>query len=213
MIARFAPTEMRADVSKLSPGDRKALAKLIEASRILDDIFLKQLWSGNQALCESCGTIHSAFGKARLEYFWINKGPWSDLDDHAAFLPGVPPKKLPGANFYPEDMSREEFEAWAKTLSPAERRARRRLLHGDSPRRQPQLRMVPYSQEYEAISQNRRASSKKPPASPRTQPCKKFLLARAAAFRSERLLRKRSGLDGSGCAHRHHHRPLRNLQR
>jgi len=45
MIARFAPTELRADVSKLSPGDRKALGKLIEASRVLNDIFLQQMCS------------------------------------------------------------------------------------------------------------------------------------------------------------------------
>ena len=60
-------------------------------------------------------------GKERLHYFWLNKGPWSDLDGHAAFLPGVPERKPLGANFYPEDMTREEFEAWVKTLSAAER--------------------------------------------------------------------------------------------
>ena len=70
-------------------------------------------------------------GKARLDYFWLNKGPWSDLDDHAAFLPGAPPRKLPGANFYPEDMRREEFEAWAKTLPEAAAPRGRGILHGD----------------------------------------------------------------------------------
>ena len=53
-----------------------------------------------------------------MDYFWLNKGPWSDLDEHKAFLPGVPERKPPGAAFYPPDMTREEFEAWVKTLSP-----------------------------------------------------------------------------------------------
>ncbi len=50
MITRFKPTELRVDVSKLSPGDRQALPKLIEAARVFNDIFLTQMWSGNHAL-------------------------------------------------------------------------------------------------------------------------------------------------------------------
>src|SRR6266478_5178243 len=108
MTARFAPTELHADASKLSPGDRQALVKLIEASRVLNDIFLNQLWSGNQATYAKLKRDSTAWGKARLHYFWINKGPWSDLDDYQAFLPNVPPRKLPGANFYPADMAKKD---------------------------------------------------------------------------------------------------------
>src|SRR5437667_6419196 len=53
MIARFAPTELRVDTSALSAGDRRTLARLIEASQIVNDIFLTQLWSGNHALLQS----------------------------------------------------------------------------------------------------------------------------------------------------------------
>jgi hypothetical protein len=121
MIARFQPTPLRVDISKLSPGDRQALSKLIEAARVLNGIFLTQMWSGNHALYAKLRQDTTPLGKARLDYFWLNKSPWSEIDDHDAFLPGVPPKKLPGANFYPEDMTREEFEAWAKTLSKSDR--------------------------------------------------------------------------------------------
>jgi len=113
MIARFAPVELHADTSKLSAGDQKALAKLLEAARVIDDIFLKQVWSGNVALRAKLAADTPALGKARLHYFDLNKGPWSELDDHAAFLPDVPSKKLPGANFYPENMTKAEFEAFA----------------------------------------------------------------------------------------------------
>jgi len=109
MIARFAPAELKADTSKLAPSDQQALKKLIEAARLLDALFLTQRWSGNAALQAQLQKDTSALGKARLHYFDLNKGPWSDLDGQVAFLPGVPPRKLPGSNFYPEDMTKDEF--------------------------------------------------------------------------------------------------------
>jgi hypothetical protein len=113
MIARYAPVELHADASKLSAGDQKALAKLLDAALVIDDIFLDQVWSGNAALRAKLVADTSPLGKARLHYFDLNKGPWSELDDHAAFIPGVPDKQLPGANFYPTDMTKQEFEGSA----------------------------------------------------------------------------------------------------
>jgi Peptidase family M49 len=184
MIARFAPTELRADVSKLSSGDRQALAKLVEASRILNDVFLQQLWSGNEALYAKLQHDTSPLGKARLEYFLINKGPWSDLDDHAAFVPGAPPKKLPGANFYPEDMTRQEFEAWVKTLSPADRERAEgffTVIRRDGNRK---LHMIPYSQEYRSDLAKSARLLEEAAGLTANATLKKFLLARGAAFLS-----------------------------
>src|SRR6266849_5863407 len=93
MIARFAPVELRADTSKLSAPDKQALEKLIAAAHLVDDLFLTQYWSGNHALYSKLQQDTTPLGKARLRYFWINKGPWSALDDHKAFLPGVPSRK------------------------------------------------------------------------------------------------------------------------
>src|ERR1041385_6889974 len=123
MAARFAPAPLDVDLSGLSAGDKKALAKLIEAARLTNDVFMDQLWSGNLALYHKLQQDKSPLGKARLHYFWINKSPWSEIDEHKAFLPGVPAKKPAGANFYPEDMTKEEFEAWVKTLYPESKEA------------------------------------------------------------------------------------------
>src|SRR5918993_3560603 len=117
MSARFARVDLTADTAKLPEGDRRALVKLVEAARLIDTLFLRQLWSANPKLYQDLQKDISPLGKARLEYFWLNKGPWSALDEHVAFLPGVPEKKPAGANFYPEDLTKEQFEAWAKTLS------------------------------------------------------------------------------------------------
>src|ERR1017187_2766790 len=124
MSARFAPVTLKYDAAALSAGDRKALSKLVEAARVLNHLFLDQLWSGNRALYAKLQQDTTPLGQARLHYFWLNKGPWSDLDDHAAFVPGVPARKPQGANFYPPDMTREEFEAWVKALpAPAREQA------------------------------------------------------------------------------------------
>ena len=150
MNARFAPTELKVDISSLSPGDRQALVKLIEASRLYDRIFMQQLWQGNLALYAKLQQDSTPLGKARLHTFWINKSPWSELDDHTAFLAGVPPKKPLGANFYPADLTREQFEAWVKTLPAAERAKAESFF--TVIRRDPsgKLASVPYSREYAA---------------------------------------------------------------
>ncbi|HEY3886213.1 MAG TPA: hypothetical protein VGL62_13440, partial [Vicinamibacterales bacterium] len=50
MIARFAPVEIGADISALPKTEREALARLVEAARIMDALFLRQVWSGNESM-------------------------------------------------------------------------------------------------------------------------------------------------------------------
>jgi hypothetical protein len=184
MTARFAPTELRADTSKLSPADRKALAKLIEASRVLNDIYLSQLWSGNHALYAKLQRDTTPLGKARLHYFWINKGPWSDIDEFAAFVPGAPPKKLPGANFYPADMTRNEFETWAKGLSKEDHEKAVgffTVIQRDANRH---LRAVPYNEVYKADLGKAARLLEEAAGLTDNATLKTFLLARSSAFHS-----------------------------
>ena len=66
MAARFASVPLHVDTSKLSAGDAKALPKLLEAARAVDDLFLKQFWSGNPAEYHKLKGDSSPLGKARL---------------------------------------------------------------------------------------------------------------------------------------------------
>jgi hypothetical protein len=184
MTSRFAPTPLNVDVSALSAGDRKALVKLIEAARIVDHLFMEQFWSGDLALYQKLQEDHSALGRARLHYFWINKGPWSEIDEHQAFLPGVPARKLPGANFYPEDMTKEEFEGWVKTLSASEKEQAEAFF--TVIRRGPdrKLKIVPYSEEYKADLTKGAALLREAAASTDNATLKRFLTLRADAFAS-----------------------------
>src|SRR5213083_1536848 len=97
MAARFAPTEISADVSKLSDADRRVLAKLVEASKIVDALFLRQVWAGNDAMLMDLVKDESPAGRARLHCFLINKGPWDRLEHHTPFVAGAP-KKPEGAS-------------------------------------------------------------------------------------------------------------------
>ena len=152
MASRFAPTPLRVDTSKLSAGDRQALAKMIDAARILNDIFMQQMWDGNLALYSRLQKDTTPLGKARLHYFWINKAPWSEIDEYKAFLPGVPARKPLGANFYPESMTKEAFESWLEQLPPKEQEYAKgfftviRWRENSKPPNN--LVAVPYSQQY-----------------------------------------------------------------
>ncbi len=89
-IRRFAPTVMTANTARLSPSDRKALQKIIAAAKLYDQLYLRQIWSGNEALLQRLQADKTALGRLRLHYFMINKGPWSQLDENEPFIDGVP---------------------------------------------------------------------------------------------------------------------------
>lgn len=182
MRMRLAPTELRVSPTQLSAGDRQALAKLIEAARIMDTLQLEQRWSGNNALYTQLKKDATPLGRERLRYFWINKGPWSILDDHKAFLPDVPAKKPLGANFYPEDATKEEVEAWMKTLSKDDKEQSEWFF--TTIRRDPakKFKIVPYSQEYAPGLGNAAGLLREAASLTNNASLKKFLNLRADAF-------------------------------
>jgi len=183
MAARFAPVEVTADLSGLAPQERGALAKIVEAARLMDTVYLRQVWAGNHPLLLDLSHDATPLGRARLHLFLLYKGPWSSLDDDAPFIPGVPPRP-DQANFYPPGATKEEIEAWQKSLPPHDRE----LATGfyTTIRRTPDGRFgwVPYSIEYQ--DQLGRAAELLREAAQLTQQptLKRFLTARAEAFLS-----------------------------
>src|SRR5690349_14751374 len=120
MTARFAPVDLTADISTLPASERQALAKLVEAARLFDALYLRQVWAGNESLLVALSQDQSELGRARLAYFLLNKGPWSRLDHNEPFITGVPVKP-PQANYYPAGAAKADVEAWLATLPAAER--------------------------------------------------------------------------------------------
>src|SRR5688500_4003203 len=120
MTARFAPVDLSADLSTMPANEQQALAKLVEAGRMFDALYLRQVWEGNDSMLAELAADDTPLGRARLHYFLLNKGPWSRLDHNEPFVDGAPPKP-PQGNFYPAGATKAEVEAWINGLSPADK--------------------------------------------------------------------------------------------
>jgi hypothetical protein len=114
-IAKFAPTELKYDSSTLDEREKIVVEKLYLASKIMDELFLDQVYSKNYEIRKSLmeqAAAGSEKAKLELELFTIMFGPFDRLDHDAPFIDTL--RKPLGANFYPEDMTKEEFESWIK---------------------------------------------------------------------------------------------------
>lgn len=111
-INKYAETTIKYDESILNQNQKILVDKLYRAATIIDDLFLEQVYSKNQEIKKKLETSNSELDKLKLEFFNINFGPFDRLDHDKPFI-GSEEKPL-GANFYPEDMTKEEFLNWIK---------------------------------------------------------------------------------------------------
>jgi hypothetical protein len=179
-LAKYSPVPLVPDLSALSPRDRQALDKLNEASRLIDEIYLRQAWAGGPAMRQEIAGWKGPKAAAARDFFAVNFGPWDRLDERKAFIGDAPHPK--GAGFYPEDLTKEDFESWI-AKHPEDREAFTSGLtvirrKGDA------LVAIPYSEEYKtwlepAAGLLREAADLTDNAS-----LAKFLRSRAAAFLS-----------------------------
>ena len=101
----YAEFTLQADLDTLSQRQREMLVPLIEASKIMDALFWRQAFGD-----DAQGWLAGIDDAATRHFADINYGPWDRLDGDKPFMADVGPKPL-GANFYPVDMTREEFDA------------------------------------------------------------------------------------------------------
>jgi len=107
-VNQFAPVKLTADISHLTSNQKKMLSLFFEVSEIMDDLYWKQAFGDKHKLLD---TIVDPYEKKFIE---MNYGPWDRLNGNAPFVKsfGEKPK---GANFYPVDMTEEEFKAFTDT--------------------------------------------------------------------------------------------------
>lgn len=183
LTARFAPVEINADVSKLPEGERAALKKLVEAARLMDALYLRQVWPGNDALLQELARAEDPLGRARLRYFLLNKGPWSMLDENRPFLPGIP-VKADGSGYYPPGTSAADLTRWIDPLPPDQKAQATGFFSTIRRRPDGTLQSVPYSVEYQGELALAAALLREAAALTSQPSLKAFLSARADAFLS-----------------------------
>jgi len=135
-LEQYAPVRLTIDVQQLSDKQRQMIPLLIEAAKVMDRCFQYEAYGDIKPLLKS---IDSAAARQLVQ---INYGPWDRLDGNAPFLPGVGPKPA-GANFYPQDMTKEEFNAAELPGKDSQYTFLRRDAAG-------QLIVVPYRQQFAA---------------------------------------------------------------
>jgi len=102
-LNKYAVVELTTDLSKLSGKEKEMIPLLIDAAKIMDELFWKESFGDKATLLDSLTDIRYR------EYAKINYGPWDRLDGNKPFVAGQPVKS-DGAEFYPKDMSKDEFE-------------------------------------------------------------------------------------------------------
>lgn len=133
-LADYATVKLTADLSAFNAKQKKMIALLVEAADSMNAIYWQQAWGDKGAL------LRKISDPATREFAEINYGPWDRLDNDKSFVEGIG-ERPPGAQFYPADMTKEQFEQ--STLK--DKTALYTLLRRDA---QGQLVTVPYHEAY-----------------------------------------------------------------
>ena len=136
--AIYAEVELTTDLAVLSAKEREMLGLFIDAAAEMDGIFWQQTFPGDRAALEAA----TAGDPTVSRYVTLNYGPWDRLAGDAPFVPGYGDKPK-GANFYPVDMTKAEFEA----ANLPDKTSEYTLLRRDGAGK---LVTVPYSKEWSA---------------------------------------------------------------
>lgn len=133
-LADYATVKLTADLSKFDAKQKQMIALLVEAANSMNALYWKQSWGDKDALLQKIAD------PATRELAEVNYGPWNRLDNDKPFVDGIGPRPA-GAQFYPADMTKEQFEQ-----SPLrDKTALYTLLRRDA---QGQLVTVPYHEAY-----------------------------------------------------------------
>lgn len=135
-VEDYVRVKLEADLSGLSERQRAMLPLLAEAAQVMDGLFWQQAFGDKDQF------LSGIEDPAARRFAEINYGPWDRLGNNRPFLPGFGPKP-DGANYYPSDMSKEEFEEAAK--SEPELRSQYTLVRRDGTG---DLIAVPYHQAF-----------------------------------------------------------------
>ena len=177
-IDKFAPVQINYDESLLTDSNKRVLDKLVEAAKYIDKIFMIQVYYKNLVLQNA---LASGDYPVLSEYFTINFGPFDRLEDDNPFI-NLDEYKPEGANFYPTDITKEEFENWIKDHPEDEETftSNFTLIRRDGDK----LISIPYSEAYRQYLEPASQLLKEAAEITENPSLKKYLNSRADAFLS-----------------------------
>jgi hypothetical protein len=178
-LAVYAPVKISVPWELLDTNETAALENIYRAAAVMDEIFLRQVWKGNVELRQA---MYAKNMMKEVKFFDINFGPWDRINENEPFVSKLP--KPDGAEFYPTDMTKKEFEDWV-AKHPGDREAfegaftvlRREEKDG-------QLVAVPYSTEYKEFLDKAAGYLRMAADQTANESLAKFLRSRTAAFAS-----------------------------
>ncbi len=177
-IAQFAPIEIKYDSSLLDDKQKAVVKNLFMASEMMDSIYLNQFYSKNEEIAEKLKNSDSEVDKYKLDYFDIMGGPFDRLDKYKPFIGS---KQMPqGANYYPEDMTKEEFNSWIKAHPKDEKSFTSTFTM--IRRQDGKLVAIPYSEFYKRQLSKAAGYLREAAKYAENPSLKKYLLLRAKAF-------------------------------
>ncbi|MFZ3274793.1 MAG: Zn-dependent hydrolase, partial [Lutibacter sp.] len=105
-LSKYVTFKLTSDINVLTENERKMLPILIKAAAIMNELFWYEAYGNKNQLLDSISNEETK------KFVEINYGPWDRLDGNIPFIDGVGNKPA-GANFYPTDMTKLEFDAFA----------------------------------------------------------------------------------------------------
>lgn len=178
LLAKFAPTEIGVEDTRIPEKHRDVIKKLVEAAVILDELFLLQVDSRNKTWREEIAGDPEL--ETTLALFDIMYGPWNRLDHNKPFWGNL--EKPKGANYYPLDITKEEVEQWIAD-HPGQKEAFTGYFTRIE-RDEDRLKAVPYAEAYKNHLEPAARLLDEAAGLAEDIRLKKYLRSRAAAFLS-----------------------------
>lgn len=167
-VNEYAVVKLTTDISKLTEKEKQMIPVLVEIAQIMDDLYWEQTLGDKNSFLD---TIKNEETK---KFAVINYGPWDRLDENLPFIAGIG-NKAAGANFYPADMTKEEFEKWNDSKKTSQYTLIRREAGG-------KLKSIWYHEAYQDKIRNASGLLMKAAALAEDPGLKKYLELRSKAL-------------------------------
>lgn len=111
-LKQFAQVKIEADLSHLTPREMQMIKILVRAGKFADAIFWKQNSPDGISIRDSLAALLKGDARAIHAYVLFHYGPYDAIYDNERFVGNGPEKKPLGANLYPLDLTKEEFNSY-----------------------------------------------------------------------------------------------------